>query len=198
MLAAMLPRLGSSKLVSTWITVTVLASIVAAVDGGWLDEWASFAPSQIWRGQLWRLVSWVFVERGPVGLVLTCACIYKFGGELAPRWGDRRLRRFMIEIVGGAAAVTLVLALVSDDIWYIHQLGGWAVRDALVIAWARQYPDRILVLYGLLHLHGQRLIAVTIAITGLFAIFGGLLTMTVELLVCAAAYWYPNERLARR
>ena len=197
MLARMLPRLGSSKLVSSWITVTVFASIVAAIDGGWLGDWLAFAPSRIWRGEVWRLATWVFVEPGPFGLILTCASIYKFGGDLAPRWGDRRLRRLMLELIGGAAVVTTVLALLSDDTWRIHRLGGWAVRDALVIAWARQYPTSMLELYGLLRLSGRRLIAVTIAITCVFAIYIGPLAMAPELLVCAAAYWYPSARLAR-
>jgi len=198
MLARMLPRLGSSKLVSAWITVTLAASIIAAVDGGWLAGWVALAPSRVWRGEVWRLATWVFVERGALGLVLTCASIYKFGGELAPRWGDRRLRRFMIEVIGSAAVVTTLLALLSDDAWHIHRLGGWAIGDALVIAWARQYPDSTLVLFGLLRLHGRNLIAVTIGITSLSAIFSGPFTMAPELLVCAAAFWYPKARLTRR
>lgn len=198
MLARMLPRLGSSKLVSTWIMVTLAASIIAAVDGGWLAGWVALAPSRIWRGEVWRLATWVFVERGALGLVLMCASIYKFGGELAPRWGDHRLRRFMIEVIGGAAVVTTLLALLSDDAWHMHRLGGWAIGDALVIAWARQYPDSTLVLFGLLRLHGRNLIAVTIGITSLSAIFSGPFTMAPELLVCAAAFWYPKARLTRR
>src|SRR5262245_10435162 len=158
MLAAMLPRWSSSKLVSTWITVTLAASIVAMLDGGWLAGWAALAPSRIWRGELWRLATWVVIEPGPLSLVLTCACLYKFGGELAPRWGDRRLRRFLVEGLGAAAVVTTLVAVLSADVWRMYHLGGWAVCDALVIAWARQYPDSTLVLYGLVHLHGRRLI----------------------------------------
>lgn len=193
----MLPRLGSSKLVSGWIWVTLGASIVAALDGGWVASWTAYAPARIWRGELWRLVTWVFVEPGPVGLVLTCASIYKFGGELVPRWGERRLRRFVAEVLGGAALVTLLLALVSERVWSMYRLGGWAVCDTLVIAWARQYPDAELVLYGLLRLRGRQLIAVTIAITGIFALYRGPLVMAPELLACAAAYGYPRERLTR-
>src|SRR5215475_11318029 len=197
MLVAMLPRLGSSKLVSTWIWITLLASIAAALSGG-LMGWAALAPARIWRGEVWRLVTWVFVEPGALSLILTCASIYKFGGELAPRWGDRRLRRFVIEILGGAAAATALLALVSADVWRMHYLGGWAVSDVLVIAWARQYPDSVLVFYGLLRLNGRNLITVVIAINCLYAIFVGPLAMAPELVACAAAYGYPSARLARR
>lgn len=193
----MLPRLGSSKLVSRWIWATLAVSIVAAVDGGWLAGWTALAPSRIWHGEVWRLATWVFVEAGPLALVLTCASIYKLGGDLAVRWGDRRLRRFAIEVLGGAAVVTALLALVSRRVWHMHHLGGWAVDDALVIAWARQYQDRTLVLYGLLRLRGRDLITVTIGITAVFAVYFGPFAMAPEMLVCAGAFWYPRERLAR-
>jgi hypothetical protein len=198
MLAPMLPRWSSSKLVSTWITVTLAASIVATLDGGWLAGWAALAPSRIWRGEVWRLATWVVIERGPLSLVLTCACLYKFGGELAPRWGDHRLRRFLVEVLGAAAVASTLLALVSADAWHMFHLGGWAVCDALVIAWARQYPDGVVVLYGLVHLQGRRLILITIGITCVFALFIGPFAMAPELVTCAAAFWYPSERLARR
>jgi hypothetical protein len=198
MLAAMLPRLGSSKFVSTWIMITLAASIVAILDRGWFSGWLALAPSRIWRGEVWRLGTWVFIEPGPLSLILTCASVYKFGGELAPRWGDQRLRRFMLEVIVGAAAGTTLLALASGTAWHMSRFGGWAVSDALVIAWARQYPDSTLLLYGLLRLRGRDLITVTIAITVLFALFSGPFVMAPELLACAAAFWYPSSRLARR
>jgi membrane associated rhomboid family serine protease len=192
-----LPRLGSSKLISTWIWMTILASVLAAVSGGLL-HWAALAPARIWRGEVWRLVTWVFVEPGALALILTCASIYKFGGELAPRWGDRRLRRFLVEILGGAAVATALLGLISAEVWHTRYLGGWAVGDVLVIAWARQYPDSVLVLYGVVRLNGRHLITAVIAITGVYALFAGPLAMAPELLACVAAYSYPGAWLARR
>ena len=197
MLAAMLPRLGSSKLVSSWILITLLASAVAAIDGGWLAHWAAFAPARIWRGELWRLASWIVVEGGPLGLVLTCVSIYRFGGDLAVRWGDRRLRRFAIEVLGAAVLATLLLALVSDHAWRVQRLGGWAVGDVLAIAWARQFPSATLVFYGLVQVRGQSVIVMTIGVTCVFALFVGPFAMALELFACAAALWYPSARLAR-
>jgi hypothetical protein len=127
---------------------------------------------------------------------MTCAAIYKFGGELASRWGDRRLRRFMIEIVGGAAVLTTLLALVSDDAWHLYRVGGWATIDVLVIAWARQFPDRTLVLYsGLLALRGRALVRLTLAVAVLYAIYAGPFAVAPELIACAAAAAYPRSRL---
>jgi membrane associated rhomboid family serine protease len=201
MIAAMLPRLprlNASKFVSAWLTVTLVASVVAVVDGGWLAGWTLLAPARIWRGELWRLATWAVVEGSPYQLLVTCACLYKFAGDLAPRWGDRRLRRYAVEVLGAAALGTALLGLISDDLWHAHRFGGWAVGDAVMIAWARQYPDASVSLYGLLRLNGRALVKVTIGITVVYALFSGVLVMAPELITCAAAVWYPASRLARR
>ncbi|HEY5946599.1 MAG TPA: rhomboid family intramembrane serine protease [Kofleriaceae bacterium] len=190
----MLPRLGTSKLVTNWLLITLGASVANALGGGWLASWAALAPSRILRGEVWRLVTWPLIEVGPMALIFTCVAIYKFGGELAIRWGDVRLRRFMLEIVVGAGVATCLLAAIAGAT-YMRRLGGWAVADVLVIAWARQFPDRSLVLYGLLTLRGQQLINITVGAAILFAIYFGPIAMAPELIACAAAALYPTERL---
>lgn len=193
-----LPRLGSSKLVSTWILVTLGASVVAMLDGGLVYEWAALAPERIWHGQVWRLVTWPLVEIGPLGLVLTCVTIYKFGGDLAHRWGERRLRRYMLQIVVAGGIVATLGALVSPYAWSMHRCGGWVVSDALLIAWARQYPSSTLRLYhGMLELGGQRLVYFTVGVTCLIALAYSPFYYAPELVACFGAAWYPRDFLAR-
>lgn len=194
----MLPIVASylemrSQFVTRWIVVTIVASIVAAIDGGWLASWTALAPSRVWHGELWRLVTWPLIERSPLQLVLTCAAIYKLGGELAIRWGDRRLRRFITEIVIAAGVVTTLVAGRS----YMQRAGGWAVVDVLVIAWARQFPLSPLVVYHFLVLRGRELVRLTVAVAIVFAIFYGPITMAPELVACAAAAAYPRALLRR-
>jgi membrane associated rhomboid family serine protease len=187
---------ASSSFVTRWIVLTLAASIVASLDGGWLTSWAALEPSSVWRGQLWRLATWPLIEPGPLSLIFTCVAIYKFGGELSSRWGDRRLRRFMVEIVLGAAIVTCVLAAVAHA-RYVSRVGGWAVADALVIAWARQFPDRPLIVYGLLAVRGRQIVRITCGAAIVFAIYFGPVVMAPELVACLAAALYPRSLLRR-
>jgi len=191
----MWPRL-SSKLISRWILVTLVASIIAALDNGFLAQWASLAPAKIFRGQLWRLVTWPLIELGPLQLVFTCLAIFKFGGELAIRWGDRRLRRFMLEVVLAAGGVTCLLAALTGA-GYMHRLGGWTVTYTLIIAWARQFPDATLSYYGLISLRGRELIGFTLGLAILFAIYIGPVRMAPELIACLIAARYPQALLRR-
>ncbi|HUS28102.1 MAG TPA: rhomboid family intramembrane serine protease [Kofleriaceae bacterium] len=189
----MWPRLGSSSFTTQWIVATLTCSLVAVFDGGWLARWFALAPHRIWHGEVWRLVTWPLVEPGPLGLVITCLAIYKFGGELAVRWGDRRLRRFIIEVVVAASVVTCLVAAVSGR--FVFRLGGWAMVDTLVIAWARQFPQRALVVYGMVTLRGRDLIRLTIAVAILYALYISPVAMAPELVACIAAALYPSSRL---
>jgi membrane associated rhomboid family serine protease len=191
----MWPRLGSSSFTTKWIVATLACSIVAVLDGGWLARWFALSPSHIWHGQVWRLVTWPLVEPGPLSLVITCVSIYKFGGELAVRWGDRRLQRFVAEIVILASVVTCLLSAVTGH--FVFRLGGWAMTDALVIAWARQFPTRALVVYGLITVRGRDLIRLTIAVAILYALYVSPVAMAPELVACLAAAGYPKSWLRR-
>ena len=193
----MLPRLGTSKLVTQWLAVTLVASLIAMLDGGWLVRWTALEPDRVWHGQVWRLVTWPLVELGPIGLVMTLASIYKFGGELAPRWGDRRLRRFMLQIVIAGGVIASLGALVSDHAWNMVRTGGWAVSDALVIAWARQYPTSSLRFYGFLELNGQKLVIFVAGVTCLIAISTSPFVWAPELVACLGAALYPREWLGK-
>lgn len=192
----MMPRVGQSKLVTSWILITIAASFVSAVDGGWLAGWLSLAPSRIVRGEVWRLVTWILVESGPISLVITCFAIYRYGSDLAIRWGDRRLQRFMIEIALAAAIATTLLALVTGN-GDLHHVGGWALSEVLLIAWARQFPQIAVEMYGMLRLSGQQLVNVTIAITIGYALYYGPVSHAPELFASLAAAAYPRGWLAR-
>jgi membrane associated rhomboid family serine protease len=192
----MWPRLGSSKLITRWLVVVIAASIVSTLDGGWLASVAALEPAKIWRGQLWRLVTWPLIEQGPLALVFACVAIFKLAGDLAIRWGERRLRRFVLQIIVGAAVVTTLLATLTG-MSYLRRLGGWAISEALLIAWARQFPNEVLVVYGLLKLSGRELVWLTVGTAVLLAIFISPIVMAPELTACVAAAAYPQGWLRR-
>lgn len=193
----MLPRIGASKLVSTWILVTFAASIVSWLGTGWLASWFALQPRAVFHGEVWRLVTWVLVEGSPYGLMVTLVSIYKFGGELAPRWGERRLRRFALHIVLAAGVVTVLGALLSTRAWHMSRFGGMAIGDALCIAWARQYPSAELRIWNFLVLSGRNLIMVTVGFTLILAAANGPFVMAPELVACLGAAYYPRAWLGR-
>jgi membrane associated rhomboid family serine protease len=190
-----LPRFGSSKLVSNWILVTLCVTVLAWIDGRFA-AWLALIPSRVIQFELWRLFTWPFAEGSPISLIMTCAAIFKFGGDLATRWGEWRLQRYATEVLLAAGVITCIVAIVTGNRFLVRS-GGWAMADMLVIAWARQFPERTLVLYGMLELSGKRLIQITIATAVLFALYFGPIVMAPELATVTLATLYPRERLNR-
>jgi membrane associated rhomboid family serine protease len=192
-----LPRLGASPLISQWLMLLIALSIIAQVDGGFLSGRLSLIPSRVWLGEIWRLVTWPLIELGPMSLVVTCVMLFAIGGELASAWGDRRLQRYMIHVVLGAGITTVIVSTLFGLGRYAH-LGGFAVPDVLVIAFARQFPTRTLrMVYGMLPLSGQQLVMFVVAVNVLIAIYVGPVIYAPELAACAIAAYYPQSWLKR-
>ena len=192
---ARLPRFGASKLINQWLLALLALSIIANFDGGFIWGRCALIPSRVWLGEVWRLITWPLVEPGVVTLILTCVSLYRFGNDLGVRWGDARLQRYMIHVLAGAGVATVLAAAVlgySRFGW----LGGWAVADALVIAWARQFPAQPVSIYGL-HMSGERLVQFVLGANVLYAIFLGPIHMLPELAASGLAAYYPRAWLRR-
>ncbi|MBK9033193.1 MAG: rhomboid family intramembrane serine protease [Myxococcales bacterium] len=186
-----LPR-WVSPAVWALIGVTLTVSLVAALgdgDGAWFGHLA-LVPSRVWQGEVWRLVTWPFAAPGPYGLVFACVTLYWFGGALAGAWGDARFVRFVGAILGLAGVGTTILALVVPGAGDVAHLGGWALADALVVAWALQFPERPLRFYGVLSVGGALLAYGTVALTVLAAAYFGLRWVLPELIAGGATLAY--------
>jgi membrane associated rhomboid family serine protease len=123
----------------------------------------------VWQGQLWRLLTWAPLELAGFNLLFGCLLIYFVGPDLARRWGTRR---FFTLYFGGAAlvaAITCVVGRVWPDVLLLPYTGLWPMNEALVIAWAALNPDRQMLLFFALPVAGRNLIALTIAVTVIFA-----------------------------
>ncbi len=161
------------------ITITVVATFVGVIghrNGLPLLAATVFAPELVWRGEVWRLVTWIFVFPDPVPLPLVFACLmlYWFGRDLAFHWGERRFVLVYLGIAAAAAAVTCLLSLAWPSLGGVLYAGAWPVVDALVVAWALLFPDRQIFIWFALPVSSRALLYVTIGGTLLYAVWGGL------------------------
>ncbi len=150
----------------------VLASLLGRLGG--LAAWTVLRAEPVFEGEVWRLLTWTFLDGDPLSLLFAALTLYWFGRDLAAAWGARR---FVATWVGfgaasGIATVLLSLALPSlaREVW----TGPWAVLSGLLVAWGLLFPERQMLLYFALPLSGRGLVWVTVAGTLFFAAFGGL------------------------
>jgi membrane associated rhomboid family serine protease len=192
------------------IAATVLASIAGAVgerNGLPLLRLGQLAPADVWRGEAWRLVTWVLLETDPLSLLFGGLVLFWFGRDLCEAWGERR---FLLAYFGTAAVAGVLvslLALAWPAVRAARWTGFWPALDALVVAWSLLFPFRQILLFFALPVTGKALVWVTVGGTVLYALFSGFLPFLPHLLAEGAMYvhasgngpgrWLRKLRMAR-
>ena len=121
-------------LVVVLIAAVFVTSLVAALDaraGGALYDHLALVPMHVWRGQVWRLVTWVLVERSPVSLLFAAIALYRFGGDLVLAWGQGRFGRFVAAIV-----------LIGEEL-LPQKLQAWERFHGRILDWVAAEPGSI-------------------------------------------------------
>jgi len=154
----------------------ILSLMLAMSVWGWLDpafqDAGALAPALIVRGQLWRLVSWPFVQRDPFALLFGGFMLYWLGQQLSFVWSERRfLLRFFGYTVFASVATTL-LALVWAPASGVHW-GMWPVVNAFIVSWAMLYPDRQVNVWGVLPITGRTAAWLVLGGTVLYGLAAG-------------------------
>lgn len=140
--------------------------------------WLVLAPGPVLEGELWRLVTWTFLEGQPLGLIFAGLTLYWFGRDLAWAWGSRRL---LLTWVGFGVASGLSVVLASLAIPMPGAAGPWPVISALMVAWGLLYPERQMSFWGVLPLTGRGLVWITIGGTLFYGAFYGMRSMVPHL-----------------
>ncbi len=166
------------------LTLTVAFSLFGAVGdrhGTSIFQLGALRPADVLGGQVWRLVTWPFLEPGPVGLIFTCIFLWWFGKDVAEELGSRRFVMTFGRVLGAAALCTCAVSLVDPDVREATYLGGFAWTSALVVAWGFWFPWRIVRVYFVIPVRGYWLAWLTIALTLVYAAYGGWEAVVPEL-----------------
>lgn len=154
----------------------LLAAILASTVSAWLTKSNAIAalyPAAILPGgQIWRLVSWAFVQDDPFTLLFGGLVLYQMGGQLAFAWSERRMLGTFLGLALGASLVTILVAAVWQPANAPH-LGMWPVVNALILMWAMRYPDQQVNIWGILPVTGKTVAMLVVFGTVLYGIAGG-------------------------
>lgn len=155
----------------------IIALLVISTIAGWLTGQSGLAaldPASLIGGELWRLVTWAFVQpRGDAfGLLFGGYVIWQMGQQLAYAWGERRfLARFLGLAIGaslGATALALLWAPAN-----VPHLGIWPVANALLLSWALLHPEAQVSLMFVLPVTGRTFGLLIVFGTALYGIASG-------------------------
>ncbi len=189
--------------------VALLAGLTfAATVGGVVGlqmglPWVRFLtlePARVWQGEVWRLVTWAFLEFGlaPLGLVFACFFLISIGGQLSPRLGPTRLLFVYLGLVAGSGALTSLLAWLWPAVMAFPYSGAWPALTGLLIGWASLVPEGTIFLSFLLPVRGRQVVYGSVGIAILYGIFYGFFLVVPELLAILLALIYFRDPGLRR
>jgi len=189
---AAIGAVGTAMVVATvanWITRGVAADLLA-IRADW-----------VYPGlQLWRLLTWPFVQGDPITLLFAGLMFVWTGAQLAFEWSERTLLARMVWIVLGAGLATTAFGLIWAPAQRLGYTGVWPVANALLFTWALLHPDAEMRWFFAISVTGKTVALVLVVGTVLYGLYlGGLVGIAamVPHLSALAVSWVLLQRRAR-
>ena len=110
------------------------------------------SPKDVFTGfAIWQPFTYMFLHdtSGFGHILFNMLALWMFGTELERTWGTRFFTKFYLVTGVGAAATTLLLALVSPAIYYSLTVGASGAIYGLLMAWAMYFPHRTILFWGI-------------------------------------------------
>jgi membrane associated rhomboid family serine protease len=141
---------SSMPLGTRWFLVAYLLGYPLSVAGhglGWFElyKWLPLCPSLVWKGQVWRMVTYVFLPGGIVDWFVTLFWLATLLSVLGRNWTSRGFWGYCL-LGAFAGALPVVLLLPHGQGLFA---GMSAVTFALLVAWDRLYRHERLILLGI-------------------------------------------------
>ena len=110
-----------------------------------LYDWLGLSPVLVWKGQLWRMVSYGLLAGGPVDWAVSLFWLATLLAVLGRNWSGLEFWTFcLLGIFAGALPIVLTHPGMG-----IPLAGGAAMIFALLVAWDWFYHNERLILLGL-------------------------------------------------
>lgn len=140
-----------------------------------LYDLLALSPAAVWKGQVWRVVTYAFLPAGVVDWIVSLFWLATLVSILGRHWSARELWGYcLLATVAGALPIVLLNLKVA-------LVGNSAMIFALLAAWYRIYGNERLILLGIGELSVRQaviLIAIINAIILFFSCGGWMVLLT--------------------
>jgi len=133
------------------------------------------SPKDVFTGfAIWQPVTYMFLHdtSGFGHILFNMLALWMFGTELERTWGTRFFTKYYLVTGVGAAATTLLLALVSPAIYYSLTVGASGAIYGLLMAWAMYFPHRTILFWGIFPIPARVFVLIMGAIAFLSSLGG--------------------------
>jgi membrane associated rhomboid family serine protease len=133
------------------------------------------SPKDVFTGfAVWQPFTYMFLHdtSGFGHILFNMLALWMFGTELERTWGTRFFTKYYLITGVGAAATTLLLALVSPGIYYSLTVGASGAIYGLLMAWAMYFPHRTILFWGIFPIPARVFVLIMGAIAFLSSLGG--------------------------
>jgi len=109
-------------------SAAIIGRLIHAFD---LYGWLALSGPAFWRGQLWRLVTYVLLPVGILDFAMNCLILIMVGGLLEHHWSRGQLWRYCIVVVVGAGVAKVLLPFAGA----VLLTGAAPLTMGLLVAW---------------------------------------------------------------
>lgn len=153
------PRFGISNLIKYVVFGTVIVYIITLMDTtNTFWTYLTFDPSGILRGQVWRLISFVFLpgDSNVLFFAISMYFYYMVGNSLEQYWGSGKFTIFYISGMVLTALYSTVYWLILDmtSISFLY-FNAYYINLAMLFAFATVYAEMPLLIFGIIPLKAK-------------------------------------------
>ncbi len=164
-----------------------------------------FRVDRVLDGELWRLITYPFVESQPFGLILSAVVLWFFGRWFEQLWGRRDFLRFFAASAVGAAVLALGLSFLFNLILPFRDIGAGEgpgpVFNAMLVAMVISSPNATVLFGFVIPVRARTLVYVLLGIQLIFGIQTGAAALSIHVggmimgYLLATGKWRPSRIL---
>jgi membrane associated rhomboid family serine protease len=130
-------------------------------------------PQDVVHGQLWRLVTYMFLHAGPFHVLFNMLFLWMFGVEIERMWGRNTFLKYYFVTGVAAAATTIVVSFIPffglHELYFSRTVGASGAVVAVMLAYGLYFPNREIFIYGIFPIRAKYLLL----IFGALSLFSG-------------------------
>ena len=130
------------------VFLDIVVYVLDLFSSGALSAMLCFSPALILRGQIWRLITFVFLplDANPILMVISLYFYWFIGTTLERQWGSAKFTVFY----GMGVLLTLIVGFILDTAGLGILINMFYVNMSMFFAFASLYPDMRLLLFFLI------------------------------------------------
>lgn len=154
------------RMLIAWNVILFLVQKLVA--GGWIEGTFGLIPAAVWHGQVWQMVTYMFLHGNFFHLLFNMIALWMFGSELEHLWGTNRFVKYYFFTGVGAALTTIVT---TPSALY-PTIGASGAVYGLLLAYGVTFPNRPILLYFLFPIPAKYFVMIFGAIALLSSLSG--------------------------